>query len=168
MSAEYEEQPEEALEEIDVDVEDTGMSDYDEQIHDEDDAGGADESANADVTGGLDEEDGSGEAAEVDGERPEGASADAPARTLKRPMGAYFLFMTEARPSIIAELDAAASSESAGADGPSKKRSLAAVGKLGGERWTKMPEEEKEVGTDGGPGHTSRGMESQARGISMH
>jgi histone H3/H4 len=70
----------------------------------------------------------------------------AASKTLKRPVSAYFLFMSNLRPTLIAELDAAAASASAssGTEVKSQSKSLAVIGKLAGERWKTLPEDEKE------------------------
>lgn len=100
----------------------------------------------------------------VDDDRKEGAEGDsAPEpRTLKRPMSAYFLFAAAIRPAIQADLDAEAAKESeeTGREVKSKSRSLATVGKIVGDKWKEMTEEEKEVSRKKGTGEGKREREA--------
>jgi hypothetical protein len=127
---------------IDMDTEE-----YKEEVEVDDDV---EVDADADADASMEEEHadveaGGGEEGKVDGD----SSAAAP-RTLKRPMTAYFLFMAAIRPTVMAELDAAAAAESAesGAEVKTKSRTLAVVGKIVGDRWKAMTDEEKEVGDE--------------------
>jgi len=76
-------------------------------------------------------------------EQQQGADSGETSVTLKRPLSAYFLFAQHIRPTLLAELESSEGGESAApANGKNK---LAVVGKLVGERWKTMSDEEKEV-----------------------
>lgn len=76
-------------------------------------------------------------------EQQQGAANGEASGTLKRPLSAYFLFAQHIRPTLLAELESGEANESAAP--ASGKNKLAVVGKLVGERWKTMSDEEKEV-----------------------
>lgn len=92
------------------------------------------------------------EGAEAEGADTGDAAAGSSSTTapLKRPMTAYFLFLAAERPSIVAALDAeAAVAQAAAGEGaePVKSRSknVALIGKMLGDKWKTLTDEEKQV-----------------------
>lgn len=145
-----------------MDADEESKQQQDEEVEEEEIDGIDAEDAAVD---GIDDPDADGDAhmsdehaaAAADGEEGEqeegeqksttGASGDGAApRTLKRPVSAYFLYMSHVRPQLLAELDAAAQEESAatGKEVKSQSKSLGVVGKMAGERWKALPDEQKE------------------------
>jgi histone H3/H4 len=111
---------------------------------------------------GAAEEDGEQEDAEAEDGQESDAGADGGAADgsssggvvpLKKPMTAYFLFLADERPKVTAQLDAESAAEAAApAEGEvkeaavkSKSKNVALVGKLLGERWNALTDEEREV-----------------------
>lgn len=92
-------------------------------------------------------EEGGTEEKEHNGDEPAASSSSAP---LKRPMTAYFLFLAAERPAIIAALDAeAAEAQAAAGEGAetvkSRSKNVAVIGKMLGDKWKTMTDEEKQV-----------------------
>ena len=90
-----------------------------------------------------------GDAEEEEESKEPGGDATAaasPAAPLKRPMTAYFLFLAAERPGIIAALDVEdAAQAEAGAAVKSRSKNVALIGKMLGDKWKALTEEEKQV-----------------------
>ena len=95
----------------------------------------------------------------------EAVGGDSTVTPLKRPMSAYFLFLADARPGVIATLDAESQAEAEAAGAApgepfkSKSKNVALVGKMLGDKWKAMTDEEKEVSA----GTAGRGLRLAAR-----
>lgn len=94
-------------------------------------------------------EEGGAEEKEHNGDEPATASSSS-STPLKRPMTAYFLFLAAERPAIIAALDAeAAEAQAAAGEGAeavkSRSKNVAVIGKMLGDKWKTMTDEEKQV-----------------------
>lgn len=81
---------------------------------------------------------------EADGHHDEAASSSSSRTPLKRPPTAYFLFLSEARPIILAELASNQAESDASGGGVSKQPSVAVVGKAIGDRWKSLTDQQRQ------------------------